>query len=97
MGNDEPQKSRQTHSVSFSRINGRDENGKDILGQRREIGSVWSRPGREGESILRLDHTPQERGVFFVREMRPPSSGDRTERKEPAEAQHSKQDIDRDR
>mgnify|MGYP000845563735 CR=1 FL=1 len=71
MSEHEHPKSKPTHRISFARINGRDETGKDILGPAREIGTIWSRAGKEGEGILRFDHTPREPGVYFVREVEP--------------------------
>ncbi len=67
MSNNKP-----SHRVSFSRIIGTDENGKDKLGSAREIGAVWPRENGKG-SILRLDHVPIEltthQGVLFVNEV----------------------------
>ncbi|MEM1154441.1 MAG: hypothetical protein AAGI44_09880 [Pseudomonadota bacterium] len=60
-----------THRVSFSRITGTDEQGRDILGSAREIGAIWPRDNGKG-GILRLDHLPLEltrhQGVIFVTE-----------------------------
>lgn len=67
-------KKRPTHSVSFARINGRDEKGHDVLGPARQVGSIWPRSGAEGDGILRFDHVPEELraqggGVLFVRQI----------------------------
>ena len=73
MSHDEQEKTRPSHRVSFARVNGRDEDGKDILGPAREIGSIWPRKGNEGDGILRFDHIPEEMrsggGVLFVRKL----------------------------
>ena len=59
---------RPTHRIRFSRIVGKDEQGKDILGNAQEIGSVW--PRASGGGILRFDHIPVEltrhQGVLFL-------------------------------
>ncbi len=65
------EKRQPSHRVSFARINGKDRNGRDILGPQREVGSIWERRGKEGEAILRFDHIPEEMrsqggGVLFV-------------------------------
>jgi len=76
MSNDSEQKKQPTHAVSFARINGRDEKGRDVLGPARQIGAIWERTGKdakEGDGILRLDHVPEELrangGVLFVRKI----------------------------
>lgn len=60
-----------THRVSFARIIGTDDEGKDKLGSAREIGTIWPRDNGKG-GILRLDHVPVEltrhQGVLFVSE-----------------------------
>ena len=62
------QKSRPSHRVSFARIIGQDNNGKDQLGSAREIGAIW--PRKNGGGILRFDHMPIEltrhQGVLFI-------------------------------
>lgn len=59
-------KKRPSHRISFARIErGRD--GENKLGNAREIGAIWPRDGKDGEGILRFDHTPEEQGVYFVR------------------------------
>lgn len=63
-------KVRPTHRITFARITGKDENGKDILGPAREIGAIWPRRGDKQGGILRLDHVPAElalhQGVIFT-------------------------------
>lgn len=62
-------KSRPSHRVSFARINGQDDQGRDRLGTAREIGSVWPRQTGKG-SIIRFDFIPieltQHQGVLFL-------------------------------
>jgi hypothetical protein len=74
MSNEEKSKVRPSHQVSFARITGRDEDGRDVLGPARQIGAIWPRAGKEGEGILRLDHMPEEMragngGVVFIRKI----------------------------
>jgi hypothetical protein len=74
MSNEEKSKVRPSHQVSFARITGRDEDGRDVLGPARQIGAIWPRAGKDGEGILRLDHMPEEMragdgGVVFVRKI----------------------------
>jgi hypothetical protein len=56
--------------VTFSRITGKDEDGKDILDRPREIGAVWPRRGNKKGGILALDIIPvelaQRQGVLFI-------------------------------
>ncbi len=67
-------KTRQTegplYRVSFSRIAGQDEEGKDILGRPKEIGAVWPRRNGKAGGILSLDLIPieltQRQGVLFL-------------------------------
>ena len=58
-----------THRVSFARITGKDDQGRDVLGSTREIGAVWPRKNGKG-GVLRLDHIPveltQHQGVLFL-------------------------------
>ncbi|HZF28331.1 MAG TPA: hypothetical protein VE907_04395 [Gammaproteobacteria bacterium] len=68
------EKKQPSHQVSFARVNGRDENGREVLGPARQIGAIWPREGKDGEGILRLDHVPEELraqggGVLFVRKI----------------------------
>lgn len=73
MSNEVKSKVRPTHQVSFARITGRDEDGREIVGQARQIGAIWPRAGKDGDGILRLDHMPEELraggGVIFVRKI----------------------------
>lgn len=74
MSNEEKAKVRPSHQVSFARITGRDEDGRDVLGPARQIGAIWPRAGKDGEGILRLDHMPEEMraeggGVVFIRKI----------------------------
>lgn len=63
-------KSRPTHRVTFARITGQDESGKDICGPAREIGAIWPRKNGKKGGILKLDHVPAElathQGVLFI-------------------------------
>jgi len=63
-------KARPTHRVSFARIIGTDQYGKDQLGPAREIGAMWARPDAAKGWIMRFDHVPMElgqhQGVVFV-------------------------------
>lgn len=56
--------------VTFSRITGKDETGKDILARPKEIGAVWPRKGDKKGGILALDIIPvelaQRQGVLFI-------------------------------
>lgn len=68
----EEKKKGPSHQVSFARITGRDDDGRDVLGPARQIGAIWPRAGKDGDGILRLDHIPEELrsqggGVVFVR------------------------------
>ena len=62
-------KARPSYRVSFSRKQGTDDQGNDILGSAREIGAIWDRQNGKG-GILRFDHIPveltQHQGVLFV-------------------------------
>lgn len=89
----EREKSRPSHQVSFARITGRDEDGRDVLGPARQIGAIWPRAGKDGDGILRLDHVPEELrtqggGVLFVRKL----DALREERKD-----EKPRELDRDR
>ncbi len=70
--NDKP-KVHPSHHVSFARINGQDRRGNDVLGPARQVGTIWPRSGgKDGDSILRFDHIPEEMrsrdgGVLFIR------------------------------
>ncbi|MGZ2439363.1 hypothetical protein [Sinorhizobium medicae] len=56
--------------VSFARITGPDDQGKDILGKPREIGAVWPRKNGKSGGIVSLDIIPveltQRQGVLFL-------------------------------
>ncbi|CAN7759208.1 hypothetical protein LJR257_006788 [Ensifer adhaerens] len=56
--------------VSFARITGQDDQGKDILGKPREIGAVWPRKNGKSGGIVSLDIIPveltQRQGVLFL-------------------------------
>ena len=67
--NNRKSNNRPTHRVSFARIIGQDQDGKDQLGTAKEIGAIWPR-AQGNSSILRFDHIPiemtQHGGVLFV-------------------------------
>ena len=56
--------------VSFARITGQDDDGKDILGHAKEIGAVWPRKNGKSGGIVSLDLIPieltQRQGVLFL-------------------------------
>ncbi|MGO7924502.1 hypothetical protein ACC755_35960 [Rhizobium ruizarguesonis] len=56
--------------VTFARITGKDDDGKDILGRSKEIGAVWARKNGKGGGIVSLDLIPieltQRQGVLFL-------------------------------
>ena len=58
------------YRLTFSRITGQDENGKDILSRPREIGAAWPRKGDKKGAILTLDLIPTDlvnrNGVLFL-------------------------------
>lgn len=58
------------YRVSFSRITGHDEQGRDELARPKEIGAVWPRKGDKTGGILQLDIIPieltQRQGVIFL-------------------------------
>lgn len=58
------------YRVTFSRITGTDDDGRDILAKPREIGAVWPRKGGKQGGILALDVIPtelaQRKGVLFL-------------------------------
>lgn len=73
---------RPSHRISFAAFE-EDRDGKSKLGNAREIGAIWPRDGKDGEGILRFDHTPTEKGVYFVREANvPPDDRPRTRRRD---------------
>jgi uncharacterized protein (DUF736 family) len=48
------------YRVSFSRITGKDNEGKDILGRPKEIGAAWKRKGDKQGAIIQLDIVPTD-------------------------------------
>lgn len=58
------------YRVTFSRITGQDDHGKDILSRPREIGAVWGRKQGKAGGIVTLDLIPveltQRQGVLFL-------------------------------
>ena len=56
--------------VSFARITGQDDHGRDELARPKEIGAVWSRKNGKSGGILQLDIIPieltQREGVIFL-------------------------------
>lgn len=75
MSDNERPKNHPSHSVAFARSNGHDQNGREVLGPARQIGSIWPKAnGKEGDAILRFDHIPEEMrtkggGVLFIRKL----------------------------
>jgi hypothetical protein len=58
------------YRVTFSRITGKDKDGRDELARPKEIGAVWPRKGDKAGAILQLDIIPielaQRQGVIFL-------------------------------
>lgn len=58
------------YRVTFSRITGKDDQGKDVLARPKEIGAVWARKGDKAGAILALDLIPTDlvnrNGVLFL-------------------------------
>ncbi len=56
--------------VTFSRVTGKDGEGRDILARPKEIGAVWARKGGKAGGIVALDIIPvelaQRQGVLFL-------------------------------
>lgn len=56
--------------LTFSRITGKDDEGRDILARPKEIGAVWARKGGKAGGIVALDIIPvelaQRQGVLFL-------------------------------
>lgn len=56
--------------LTFSRITGKDGEGRDILARPKEIGAVWARKGGKAGGIVSLDIIPvelaQRQGVLFL-------------------------------
>ena len=63
-------KERPMFRVTFSRITGKDDDGKDVLSRPKEIGAVWARKGNKVGGILSLDLIPTDlinrNGVLFL-------------------------------
>ena len=66
----QPSADRPLYRVTFSRITGHDEQGRDVLARPREIGAVWPRKSGKIGGILALDIIPieltQRQGVIFL-------------------------------
>lgn len=64
------QDNRPLYRVSFSRITGQDDQGRDELARPKEIGAVWPRKNGKTGGILQLDIIPieltQRQGVIFL-------------------------------
>lgn len=58
------------YRVTFSRITGKDDKGKDVLARPKEIGVVWLRKGNKKGGIIALDIIPTDlvnrNGVLFL-------------------------------
>lgn len=58
------------YRLTFSRITGKDEKGRDILARPKEIGAAWPRKGDKKGAILSLDLIPTDlisrNGVLFL-------------------------------
>ncbi|GGF35629.1 hypothetical protein GCM10011321_28380 [Youhaiella tibetensis] len=58
------------YRLTFSRITGRDADGKDVLARPKEIGAAWARKGDKKGAILALDLIPTDlvnrNGVLFL-------------------------------
>lgn len=58
------------YRVSFSRITGQDDQGRDELARPKEIGAVWPRKNGKTGGIVQLDIIPveltQRQGVIFL-------------------------------
>ena len=58
------------YRVTFSRVTGKDGNGRDILARPKEIGAVWPRKGDKKGAVLALDLIPTDlvnrNGVLFL-------------------------------
>lgn len=58
------------YRVTFSRITGTDDDGKDVLSRPKEIGAVWPRKRDKKGAILDLDIIPTDlvdrNGVIFL-------------------------------
>ena len=58
------------YRVTFSRITGQDDQGRDELARPKEIGAVWPRKNGKAGGVLSLDIIPvelaQRQGVIFL-------------------------------
>lgn len=61
------------YRLSFSRITGQDDQGRDELTRPKEIGAVWPRKNGKTGGIVQLDIIPieltQRQGVMFLTEV----------------------------
>lgn len=61
---------RPLYRVTFSRITGQDQHGRDVLARPKEIGAVWPRRAGKTGGLLVLDIIPieltQRQGVIFL-------------------------------
>lgn len=61
---------RPLYRVTFSRITGKDDEGREILSKPKEIGAVWRRKNDKAGGIVVLDLIPieltQRQGVLFL-------------------------------
>lgn len=61
---------RPLYRVTFARITGKDDEGRNVLSRPKGIGAVWSRKNGKTGAILNLDLIPveltQRRGVIFL-------------------------------
>lgn len=80
MRNTNEPKERPLYRVTFSRITGRDRDGRDILSRPKEIGAVWPRKRGKIGGVLTLDLIPvelaQRQGVIFLVPVDAPVDGD---------------------
>ena len=70
---------RPLYRVTFSRITGQDDQGRDVLARPKEIGAVWPRKNGKSGGIIQLDIIPTElaarQGVVFLVPVGEPSEG----------------------
>jgi hypothetical protein len=61
---------RPLYRVTFSRITGKDDKGKDVLARPKEIGAAWARKGDKKGAVINLDLIPTDlvnrNGVMFL-------------------------------
>lgn len=61
---------RPLYRVTFSRITGKDRDGKEVLARPKEIGAAWARRGDKKGAIISLDLIPTDlvnrNGVLFL-------------------------------